>query len=69
MGKALIILGFILIFVGFCWQYGQKLGLGRLPGDIYLKGDKYSFYFPIVSCLLLSALIAAILWLVQYFRH
>ncbi|HEX5430883.1 MAG TPA: DUF2905 domain-containing protein [Bryobacteraceae bacterium] len=63
----LIILGLILIVAGVLINIGGRLPLrlGRLPGDIAIRGKHGGFYFPIVTCLLLSALVTAILWLVQ----
>ena len=42
--------------------------LGRLPGDIYIRGRNTSFYFPIVTCLLLSVGLSVVLWLIRLFR-
>ncbi len=50
MGKMLIILGVILIVIGLAFTYGPKIPwLGRLPGDISIKKDNFSFYFPITT--------------------
>ena len=63
-GKILVIVGLSLAIVGaLLWTGVGKSWLGRLPGDVhYSKGD-FSFHFPIVTCLLLSALLTVILWL------
>lgn len=61
--KWLIIIGFVLIVVGLCLPWILKSGLGRLPGDIYLKKDHVTFYFPIVTCIILSIIISLIIWL------
>jgi len=55
MSKAFISLGLILLIVGILWPWIARLGLGRLPGDIIIERDGMRFYFPIVSCILVSA--------------
>ena len=64
--------GYPLIFMGlfiaaFGWLlrsgWGDRLHIGRLPGDIYINTDRIRFYFPIVTCLLLSVIISALVWL------
>ena len=64
LGKFLVIAGLLLAAVGaLLWSGFGKGWLGRLPGDIhYSKGD-FSFHFPIVTCLLLSAILTLLLWL------
>ena len=64
MGRLLIGAGIALIAVGLLFILGEKLGirLGRLPGDIRIEGTRGSFYFPVVTCLLLSALLSLIVW-------
>jgi Protein of unknown function (DUF2905) len=65
MSRTLIILGLILVAAGLLWPVIGKLGLGRLPGDIHVEGSNYSFYFPIVTSILLSIVLSVILWLVN----
>jgi hypothetical protein len=64
VGKFLVALGIALVIVGvLLWSGAGKGWLGRLPGDIhYTKGD-FSFHFPVVTCLILSAIATLILWL------
>jgi len=64
LGKFLVITGLLLAAVGaWLWSGFGKGWLGRLPGDInYAKGD-FSFHFPIVTCLLLSAILILLIWL------
>ena len=66
MGRTLIILGLVLLALGALVMLGEKLPirLGRLPGDIAIRGKYGSFYFPAATCLLLSALATLVLWLV-----
>jgi hypothetical protein len=52
--KTLIIIGILVFLVGLFWPLAKELPIGRLPGDISVKGEKYSFYFPIITCLVIS---------------
>ena len=61
--RVLIGLGLIILAVGLAWPLISRLGLGRLPGDIAVGRDNFTFYFPIVTCLILSALFSLALWL------
>jgi H+/Cl- antiporter ClcA len=65
LGKPLIILGLLLIAVGLLITMVPKLPswLGRLPGDISYKRENFSFYLPLTTSLILSALASFILWL------
>jgi hypothetical protein len=66
LGKSLIIIGLVIAAVGAVLTLSGKLPwLGRLPGDIYIKKEGFSFFFPITSCILLSALISLLLWLLR----
>ena len=60
----LIFLGLTLLIVGLLWPYVSKLGLGRLPGDIVIERGNATFYFPIVTSLILSIILSAVLWMV-----
>jgi len=64
-------LGAFLVFVGAFFYLGAKLPfrLGRLPGDIVHKGEHTTFYFPIVTCLLLSMGLSFLFWLLSRFRR
>ncbi|MCA1853375.1 MAG: DUF2905 domain-containing protein [Beggiatoa sp.] len=63
MARTLIILGAILLVAGLLWPWILKLGLGRLPGDIVIERGGFRFYFPIVTGLLVSLVVSAVLWL------
>jgi hypothetical protein len=63
MPRLLIVTGLLLVAAGLLWPWIGRLGLGQLPGDIAIKGEHGSFYFPIVSCLVISAVISLIFWL------
>ncbi len=68
MGRWLIILGALLILLGLGMVLLEKMGCFRLPGDIFIRGKNWSFYFPLATCLLLSLLLSGLLWLIHYFR-
>jgi hypothetical protein len=58
LGKMLIILGVVLVIVGLGFMFADKIPyLGRLPGDIYIKKEKLSFYFPVVTCIVISIIL------------
>jgi uncharacterized membrane protein len=63
MSKFLIILGLTIVVIGLLWPFIAKLGLGRLPGDIVIEGENFRFYFPIVTSLIVSAVLTVVLWL------
>lgn len=63
MGRVLIGLGLLLLIAGLACPYLGKLPLGRLPGDIVIEREHSRFYFPFVSCLLVSAVVSVLLWL------
>ena len=63
MSRWLIIFGVVLIAAGLLWPLLQKLGLGRLPGDIVIERESFRFYFPIVTSLIISVFLSLILWL------
>jgi hypothetical protein len=65
MSRFLIIAGIILVVVGLAWPWLSKLGLGRLPGDINIVREGYSFHFPIVTGLIVSIVLTVVLWLLR----
>ena len=68
MQKALIVGGILLLAAGLLWPILSKLGLGRLPGDIAIEGQNGGgFYFPIVTCIVVSVVLSAIFWLAGRF--
>jgi hypothetical protein len=71
LGRALMLLGGLVVLAGAFFFFGGKLPfrLGRLPGDIVHKGENSTFYFPIVTCLLLSVGLSLLFWLVGRFRR
>jgi hypothetical protein len=66
LGKYLVITGLIVAGIGaLLWSGVGKGWIGRLPGDIHYTRDNFSFHFPIVSCILLSAVLSLIVWLLR----
>jgi hypothetical protein len=64
IGKTLIIFGLILSGVGLFLTFFNKVPfIGKLPGDIYIQKDKFSFYFPIMTSILISIILSLIFWL------
>jgi len=65
VGRMLIILGVVLIIAGVLFSLGERLPIriGRLPGDIVVRGRNTTFYFPVVTCILLSVILTVIMWL------
>jgi hypothetical protein len=71
LGKFLLVAGVVAIGAGALLLYSGKLPfrLGHLPGDIVYRGRQGSFYFPIVTCIVLSVAFTLILWIVDSFRR
>jgi len=63
MSRTLIIFGLLLVATGLLWPFLSKLGLGRLPGDIVVERENFTFYLPLGTCLLISVLLSLIFWL------
>jgi hypothetical protein len=62
MPKFLIIAGIVMIAVGLAWLVGERLGLGRLPGDIVIERDNVRIYIPIATSLLVSVVLSFLFW-------
>lgn len=71
LGRVLLILGALMAFVGALLYFNGRLPfrLGRLPGDIVHRGEHSTFYFPIVSCLVVSVVLSFLFWLFSHFRR
>ncbi len=63
MSKWLITLGLILVAAGLLWPMMSKLGLGRLAGDIVVRREGFSLYFPLMTCLVVSVVVSIIIWI------
>jgi len=62
MQKLLIVLGIVLLAAGLLWPLVDRLGLGRLPGDIVVERDGFRFYFPVTTMVLVSLVASLIAW-------
>jgi hypothetical protein len=63
MGKMLIVLGLALAVLGAIWLVGERLGLGRLPGDIVIEREGMRIYIPLMTSLIVSVGLSLLLWL------
>lgn len=64
LGKLLVIAGLVIAAIGaLMWSGFGRGWLGRLPGDINYSKDNFSFHFPIITCLLISAVLTLLMWL------
>lgn len=71
LGRTLLVLGALILLAGAFLYFGGKLPFrfGRLPGDIVRKGEHTTFYFPIVTCIVLSMGLSLLFWLLSRFRR
>lgn len=65
MQRVFIILGIVLLAIGLIWPWLSRFPFGRLPGDISITRENFSFHFPLMMCLLVSLLLTLLLWLWQ----
>jgi hypothetical protein len=65
MARFLIALGLAILAIGLLWPYLSQIGLGRLPGDIVIERENMTFYFPLMTCLLVSVLLSLVFWVVN----
>ena len=65
MGKVLILIGLALVVVGLVWLAGERLGLGRLPGDIVVEREGFRLYIPLMTSLIVSVVLSLALWLLS----
>ena len=63
MAKWLVIIGVIFILAGVAWPWLSKLGIGHLPGDIYIERKRFSFYFPITTSIVISLVLSVLYWI------
>ncbi len=63
MSRTLIIIGLIIVVVGVLWPWLGRLPLGHLPGDIVIRREDFTFYFPITTMIVASAVLSLLLWL------
>ena len=65
MARLLIVLGLAILVAGLLWPFLSRIGLGRLPGDIVIERENMNFYFPLMTCLLLSVVFSLVFWIVN----
>ncbi len=63
MQRFLIVVGVLLLALGLAWPWLARLGLGRLPGDIHIDREGWSFHFPLTTSILVSLALTLILWI------
>ena len=63
MARTLVLLGLLLVAAGLLWPWLSRLGLGRLPGDILIRRQNFTFYAPITTGILISLLLSLLFWL------
>jgi len=61
--RFLIGVGLIILIAGIAWPLLSRIGLGRLPGDIIVQRGNTTFFFPLVTCLIISVVLSAVFWL------
>jgi hypothetical protein len=71
LGRAILILGVVLVVVGGAILLLGRTGIpiGRLPGDLTYRGKNTTLYFPIVTCIVISLVLTIVSWIIQYFRR
>ena len=63
MAKTLILIGIILIAIGVAWLLAEKLGFGRLPGDIVVERENVRIYIPVMTSIIISIALSLLFWL------
>jgi hypothetical protein len=61
--RLLIVVGLVILAVGVAWPWISRLGLGRLPGDINVERDGWSFHFPLMTSIVVSIVLTILVWL------
>jgi hypothetical protein len=65
MSRMLVVIGLVLVVAGLLWPWLTRLGLGRLPGDIAIQREGFTFYAPIATGLIVSIVLSLIFWLIS----
>ncbi|WP_083249408.1 DUF2905 domain-containing protein [Brachyspira hampsonii] len=66
--KIFIVIGIILIIIGILFLFNIKLPFGKLPGDIVIKKENFTFAFPLMSSIIASIVLSIIMWFISQFR-
>jgi hypothetical protein len=64
LGKALIVSGLVLAVIGVIFLFGKGIPLGKLPGDITIQKGNFTFYFPIVTCAVISIIVTVVFFII-----
>lgn len=65
MQRFLIAVGLLILIVGIAWPALSRVGLGRLPGDIVIYRGGTTFYFPLMTCLIISVVLSLVIWVLN----
>jgi hypothetical protein len=65
MNRLLIALGLALLAIGLAWPWLGRIPWGRLPGDIFVQRDNFSFYFPLTTGLIVSIVLSVVIWFLR----
>ncbi|MCA1769010.1 MAG: DUF2905 domain-containing protein [Halomonas sp.] len=65
MNRTLMVIGLIIIAVGLLWPWLSRLPLGQLPGDIAVRRENFSFFFPVTTMIIVSVVLSGLLWLLN----
>lgn len=65
VSRALIVIGLVIAAIGIAWPWLGRLGLGRLPGDIWIHRGHFTFYAPIATSILVSIVLSLLFWLLS----
>lgn len=64
LGKILLVFGLVLAGIGLLFMLSDRIGwIGKLPGDIIIKRENVTFYFPLVTCIIISVVLSLLFWL------
>jgi hypothetical protein len=65
MAKTLILIGIVIVAIGLVWLLAERLGLGRLPGDIVIEREGMRIYIPLMTMLIVSVVLSLVMWLIN----
>jgi len=65
MARMIILIGLVLVAVGLVWMLAERLGLGRLPGDIVIERENFRLYIPLMTMLIVSIVLSLVMWLIN----
>jgi Protein of unknown function (DUF2905) len=65
MSRILIVIGLMIVAIGVLWPWLARLGLGRLPGDVWIQRGNFSVYVPITTCIIVSVVLSIIFWVLN----